>query len=45
MIEVTHVTSENKHADILPKALPIDHFGVHRDFALGSGDEKFKSEW
>ena len=43
-IEVTHVASEKQHADILTKALPRDLFEVHCDFALGSGDEKKKSE-
>ena len=40
MIEATHVPSEKEHADILMKALPRDLFEVHRDFALGSRDEK-----
>ena len=40
MIEVTHVPSEKQHADILTKALPRDLYEVHRDFALGSRDEK-----
>ena len=40
MIEVTHVPSEKKHADILTKALPRDRFEVHRDFALNSRNEK-----
>ena len=40
VIEVTHVPSENQHADILTKALPRDLFEVHRDFTLGSRDEK-----
>ena len=40
VIEVTHVPSEKQHADILTKALPRDLFEVHRDFALGSRDDK-----
>ena len=36
VIEITHVPSEEQHADILTKALPRDLFEVHRDFALGS---------
>ena len=40
VIEVTHVPSEKQHADIPTKALPRDLFEVHRDFALGSRDEK-----
>ena len=40
MVEVMHVPSEKQHADILTKALPRDLFEVHRDFALGSRDEK-----
>ncbi|CAB1112906.1 unnamed protein product [Ectocarpus sp. CCAP 1310/34] len=36
VIEVTHVPSEEQHADILTKALPRDLFEVHRDFGLGS---------
>ena len=40
VIEVTHVPSEKQHAGILTKALPRDIFEVHRDFALGSRDEK-----
>ena len=40
MVEVTHVPSEKQHADILTKALPKDFFESHRDFALGSKDEK-----
>ena len=40
VIEVTHVLSENRHAEILTKALPRDLFEVHRNFALGSRDEK-----
>ena len=43
MIEVTHVPSGKQHADILTKALPRDFFEVHRDFALGSRDEKPES--
>ena len=35
VIEITHVPSEEQHADILTKALPRG-FEVHRDFALGS---------
>ncbi|CAB1107819.1 unnamed protein product [Ectocarpus sp. CCAP 1310/34] len=41
VIEVTHVPSEEQHADILTKALPRDLFEVHRDFVLGS--RKYKS--
>ena len=44
VIEVTHVPSEKQHADIFTKALPRDRFEVHRDVALGSRDEKWKSE-
>ena len=44
VIEVTHVPSEKEHADIFTKGLPRDRFEVHRDFALGSRDEKKKSE-
>ena len=44
MIEVTHVPSKKQHADILTKALPRDLFEVHRDFALGSRDKKYKVE-
>ena len=40
IIEVTHIPSEKERADILTKALPRDLFEVHRDFALGSRDEK-----
>ena len=36
VIEITHVTSEEQHAEILTKALPRDLIEVHRDFALGS---------
>ena len=43
MIEVTHVPSEKQHADILTKALPRNLFEDHRDFALGSRDEKSES--
>ena len=39
-IEGTHVPNEKQHADILTKALPRNLFEVHRDFALGSRDEK-----
>ena len=40
VIEVTHVPSKKQHAGILTKALPRDLFEVHRDFALGSRNEK-----
>ena len=40
MIDVTHVPSEKQHEDIITKALPRDLFEVHRDFELGSRDEK-----
>ena len=40
VIEVTHVPTEKQHANILTKGLPTDLYEVHRDFALGSGDEK-----
>ena len=40
MIEATHVPSQKQRADILTKALLRGLFEVHRDFALGSGDEK-----
>ena len=38
--EVTHVPREKQHTDVLTKALPRNLFEVHRDFALGSRDEK-----
>ena len=40
VIEVTHTSSENQHADILTKALLRDLFEVHHDFALRSRDKK-----
>ena len=39
VIEVTHVPTACD-VDISTKALPRDLFEVHRDFALGSGNEK-----
>ena len=44
VLEISHVSSEGKHADILTKALPRDLFEVHRNFALGSRSEKYRSE-
>ena len=40
VIEVTHVPSEKRPADILTKALPRDLFEVRRNFALDPRDEK-----
>ena len=40
VLEISHVSSEGQHADILTKALPRDLFEVHRNFALGSRSEK-----
>lgn len=44
VLNIKHVSSEEQHADILTKALPRDLFEVHRDFVLGSGSEKQRSE-